>query len=63
MVQQVAIIDCLNGFNMEKRDMKAEGILMHRDRRVIAVRAPQGDTQTIIQVSALSADKDNIQIS
>ena len=31
--------------------MKAEGILMHRDRNVIAVRAPQGDAQTIIQVS------------
>ena len=35
--------------------MKAEGILMHRERNVIAVRAPQGDTQTIVQVLDLGA--------
>ena len=48
----MAIVDTANGFNVEKRDMKAEGILMHRERNVIAVRAPQGDTQTIVQVCA-----------
>ena len=31
--------------------MKAEGILMHRERNVIAVRAPQGETATVVQVS------------
>ena len=48
----MAIVDTSNGFNVEKRDMKAEGILMHRERNVIAVRAPQGDAQTIVQVSS-----------
>lgn len=38
--QQVAIVDTAAGFNVERRDMKAEGILMHRERNVIAVRAP-----------------------
>ena len=61
----MAIVDTANGFNVERRDMKAEGILMHRERNVIAVRAPQGDTQTIVQVGAdfdfslsVSSDKD-----
>jgi arginine repressor len=53
--QQVAIVDTANGFNVDRRDMKAEGILMHRERHVIAVRAPQGETQTIIQVLDLTA--------
>ena len=33
--------------------MKADGILMHRERNVIAVRAAQGETATIVQVSGL----------
>ena len=44
-------MDTANGFNVERRDMKADGILMHRERNVIAVRAPQGDNATVIQVS------------
>ena len=35
--------------------MKAEGILMHRERNVIAVRAPQGDSATVVQVLDLAA--------
>lgn len=46
-------MDTANGFNVERRDMKAEGILMHKERNVIAVRAPQGDNATVIQVSHL----------
>ena len=36
--------------------MKADGILMHRERKVIAVRAPQGDAATVIQVSTAQSD-------
>lgn len=50
-MQQVAIVDTTTGFSVERRDMKADGILMHRERKVIAVRAPQGDNATVIQVS------------
>mmetsp|Transcript_9248 Transcript_9248/g.11260 ORF Transcript_9248/g.11260 Transcript_9248/m.11260 type:complete len:138 (-) Transcript_9248:4849-5262(-) len=52
---QVAIIDTAAGFNVERREMKAEAMLMHRERYVIAVRAPQGDAATVIQVLDLSA--------
>lgn len=48
-------MDTANGFNVERRDMKADGILMHRERNVIAVRAPQGDNATVIQVLDLGA--------
>ena len=32
---------------MERRDMKADAILMHKERNIIAVRALQGE-QTVI---------------
>ena len=47
----MAIVDTTAGFNVERRDMSAEGVLMHHERNVIAVRASQGETQSIIQVS------------
>ena len=50
----MAIVDTSNNFNLSRRDMTAEGVLMHRERNVIAVRATQGE-QTVIQVS-VSAD-------
>ena len=46
----MAIVDTSNNFNLSRRDMTAEGVLMHRERNVIAVRATQGE-QTVIQVS------------
>ena len=39
---------------MEKRDMKADAILMHRERNIIAVRAAQ-DEQTVVQVFDMEA--------
>jgi clathrin heavy chain len=48
-------VDTANGFNVERRDMKAEAMLMHRERYVIAVRAAQGDAATVVQVLDLSA--------
>ena len=39
--------------------MKAEAMLMHRERYVIAVRAPQGDAATVIQVSFSFLVSDN----
>ena len=53
-LQQVAIVDTSNGFNVERRDMKAEAMLMHRERYVIAVRAAQGESATVIQVSPIN---------
>ena len=35
---------------MNKKDLTAEGVLMHRERNIIAVRASQGDTNTVVQV-------------
>ena len=34
---------------MERKNMNAEGILMHRSKNIIALRATQG-TKTVIQV-------------
>jgi len=62
-VQQVAIVDTTSGFSVERRDMKADGILMHRERKVIAVRAPQGDNATVIQVSILFQKYRTIRLS
>jgi len=39
---------------LEKKQMKAEGILMHRSQNIIALRATQG-AKTIIQVSIQTA--------
>jgi clathrin heavy chain len=50
----VAIVDTTQGFNINKRDMKAESILMHRERNFVAVRVTQGD-QTVIQVFDIDA--------
>ena len=47
-------MDTAAGFAVERRDMKAEAMLMHRDRYVIAVRAAQGDAATVIQVSFIA---------
>lgn len=45
------IIDSSKGYAAERKPMKADAILMHRTKNVIAVRAQQGETSTIIQVS------------
>ena len=45
--QDCAIIDTTKNFALERKNMKAEGILMHRTRNVIALRAPQNNTTTI----------------
>ena len=49
-------MDTTAGFNVDRRDMKADGVIMHRERNVIAVRAtaPGNENSTIIQVSGLS---------
>ena len=52
----MAIIDTSQNFKMDKRDMKAEGILMHRERNIIAVRAAQNE-QTIVQVYDMDQSK------
>lgn len=44
-----AIIDTTNNFSLERKPMKAEGILMHRSKNIIALRATQGN-KTVIQV-------------
>jgi clathrin heavy chain len=41
---------------MEKKDMKAEGILMHREQNIIAVRAATGDN-CVVQVFDIAAGK------
>lgn len=51
----MAIVNTSDGFNVERRDMKAEAMLMHRERYVIAVRAAQGDAASVIQVLDLGA--------
>lgn len=42
-----AIIDTTKNFALERKPMKAEGILMHRSQNIIALRATQG-TKTVI---------------
>ena len=41
---------------MDRRDMKADSILMHKERNIIAVRAVAGD-QTVVQVFDIEASK------
>ena len=42
-----AIIDTTKNFALERKPMKAEGILMHRSKNIIALRAPSGNNTTI----------------
>ena len=49
-------MDTTQGFKVEKRDMKADSVLMHRERNVIAVRAAQGES-TVIQVFDIDQSK------
>jgi len=49
-----AIIDTTKNFALERKPMKAEGILMHRSENIIALRATQG-TKTVIQVFNLDS--------
>jgi hypothetical protein len=53
------IIDSSKGFAAERKPMKADAILMHRTKNIVAVRAQQGEN-TIVQVSsqALNLIKD-----
>lgn len=43
------IIDSSKGYTVDRKPMKADAILMHRTRNVIAVRAANGE-QTVVQV-------------
>lgn len=43
------IIDSSKGYTADRKPMKADAILMHRTKNVIAVRAQQGEN-TIVQV-------------
>lgn len=49
IVQDVAIIDTTKQFALERKNMKAKGILMHRTKNIIALRADQGSS-TVVQV-------------
>lgn len=49
-----AIIDTTKNFALERKPMKAEALLMHRSKNVIALRATQGD-KTVIQVFNLDS--------
>jgi clathrin heavy chain len=54
--QQVAIVDTSQNFKVDRKDMKAEGILMHREQNIIAVRASTGEN-AVIQVYDVAASK------
>ena len=43
-------MDTSQNFKVDRKDMKAEGILMHREQNIIAVRASTGEN-AVIQVS------------
>jgi hypothetical protein len=43
----VVIVDVANSFNIERKPMKADANLMHREKNVIAVRAAQGESTFI----------------
>lgn len=49
----LVIVDVANSFSTERKNMKAEGSLMHREKNIIAVRAAQGSS-TFVQVFDLS---------
>lgn len=44
------IIDSSKGYTADRKPMKADAILMHRTKNIIAVRASQSETSTIVQV-------------
>lgn len=48
------IVDSSKNFTPERKPMKADAILMHRNRNVIAVRAANGEN-TIVQVFDLDS--------
>jgi hypothetical protein len=47
----VAIVDTAANFNVSKRDLQADSVIMHPSRNAIAVRAAQGENATTVQVS------------
>lgn len=49
-IQEAVIVDTSKGFAADRKPMKADGILMHKSRNVIALRAMTGDN-TVIQVT------------
>jgi clathrin heavy chain len=57
----VHVIDTSQGFKVDKRDMKADSILMHKEKNIIAVRAAQGNA-TVIQVFDMDATKKITQV-
>jgi hypothetical protein len=52
-LKECVIVDSSKGYSADRKPMKADAILMHRTKNVIAVRAQQGETSTIIQVLKL----------
>jgi len=44
------IIDSSKGYTADRKPMKADAILMHRSKNIIAMRASQTETSTIVQV-------------
>lgn len=48
------MIDTSQGFKVDRRDMKADSILMHKERNIIAVRAAVGEA-TVVQVFDMDA--------
>lgn len=53
---QCAIIDTSQNFKIDRKDMAAEGIVMHPERNVLAVRATKGET-CIIQIFDMDVGK------
>jgi hypothetical protein len=47
------IIDTTKGFSADRKPMKADGIMMHRQKNIIALRAASGETNTVVQVSKI----------
>jgi hypothetical protein len=52
------IIDTAQNFKVDRKDMKADSILMHREKNIIAVRAKPA-ANTVIQVSILTQLNEN----
>ena len=48
-MQECVIIDSTKGYAADRKPMKADAILMHRSKNIIAVRAQQGEN-TVVQV-------------
>ena len=45
----MCIIDTSQGFKVDRKEMPADSMLMHRERNVIAVRAFKNN-QTVVQI-------------